>query len=500
VTVVDHWVWLAVWLVATVMLLGLVRRGWVTRLLSSGPPPLAALIALVAIVTGFSLLARPTGDEPHYLIMSQSLLGEGDLDLRDNYQRLDYLDYYDYVIPDPHVTYDADGWHPIHNFGLPVLMTPAFAVGGRPAVVLLIAITSAAGVRVVWSLLRRAGVSYRAAGIATMTAAFTLPFASMAGQIYPEVPAVLLVSVALWAILAPSMKQRDLIGLIVVLAILPWLHLKYTALSVGLLVAATMIHRRREMLPKVALGAFVIIASVTALVVTSRWLFNIPVPGLGAVVPQGPGGITWQGLIGAHFLASPLVGMAGVLFDQQSGILLASPIFALALPGLLSRRKGPWLPLAMAVVFFSVYLPAGLWGVWHAEGSSPARFLLPVVPVLALGLAGVLEFPTLLSRRLFVILAVPSLVHAYLMATLPSFVRYGDPATHHNYFVALAERVTRWDLTPLFPSFRDVTAMTWISALIYTAAILVMTIVLLRGGPRPALRQRMSDVPGEVQP
>jgi len=497
---VDLRVWLAVWVVATVALLGigLLRRGWITRLLSTGPPPLASLIGLVAIVTGLGLLATPTGDEPHYLIMTQSLLREGDLDLRDNYERLDYLEYYDYVIADPHVTYDADGWHPVHNFGLPMLIAPAFAVGGRAAVVLVIAIMSATGVRVVWSLLRRAGASYRAAGIAALTVALTLPFASMAGQIYPEVPAFLLVSVAIWAIFAPSMKHWDLLGLFVVLAVLPWLHLKYTALSLGLLVAASIVHRRRDVLPKFALGAVVIIASVTALVATSLWLFNIPVPGLSAVVPQGAGGITWQDLISAHFLASPLVGMAGVLFDQQSGLLLASPIFALAVPGLITLR--PWRPLATAVIFLSVYLPAGLWGVWHAEGSSPARFLLPTVPVLALGLAAVLQFPTVLSRRSFVILAVPSFVHAYLMATLPSFVRYGDPATHHNFFVALAERVTGWDLAPLFPSFRDVTSMTWISALMYTAVILFMTIMLLRGSPRQALRKGMSDVPAEVQP
>jgi hypothetical protein len=42
--------------------------------------------------------------------------------------------------------------------------------------------------------------------------------------------------------------------------------------------------------------------------------------------------------------------------------------------------------------------------------------------------------------------------------------------------------------------------MTWISALVYTAAILVMTIMLLHRSPRRAFRHRMPDVPGEVQP
>jgi hypothetical protein len=75
------------------------------------------------------------------------------------------------------------------------------------------------------------------------------------------------------------------------------------------------------------------------------------------------------------------------------------------------------------------------------------------------------------------------------MATLPSFTRYGDPATDHNYFVALAERTSGLDLTLLLPSFRHVNSATWLTALGYLVAItLVALLVVRRNAPPPGRR------------
>jgi len=127
-----------------------------------------------------------------------------------------------------------------------------------------------------------------------------------------------------------------------------------------------------------------------------------------------------------------------------------------------------------------VYLPAGAYGVWYGGYCSPARLLTPAVPVLAVGLASLLESGDRKRWRLFAVLATVSLFHAYLMTALPSFTRYGDPATHHNFFIGHLERIFRLDLTPLFPSFRNVEPLTWLTTAVYVLGIIPLTAILAR--------------------
>ena len=48
----------------------------------------------------------PGGDEPHYLVITQSLLYDGDLKIENNHQRGDYRAYYGGDLP-PHVDHGA---------------------------------------------------------------------------------------------------------------------------------------------------------------------------------------------------------------------------------------------------------------------------------------------------------------------------------------------------------------------------------------------------------
>ena len=61
------------------------------------------------------------------------------------------------------------------------------------------------------------------------------------------------------------------------------------------------------------------------------------------------------------------------------------------------------------------------------------------------------------------------------MTSLPSFTRYGDPVTQHNFFIGLLERTVRLDLTTLFPSFRNPQVITWLTTSVYVLAIAMIT-------------------------
>ena len=101
--------------------------------------PSAALFLLPALVASgiaihYAAAVEPSGDEIDYLMMTQSVWREGDLDLRDNFARGDFHEYLGGFDHMPGGTRRADGRsYPTHSPGLPFLVAPVYALGGRRA-------------------------------------------------------------------------------------------------------------------------------------------------------------------------------------------------------------------------------------------------------------------------------------------------------------------------------------------------------------------------------
>ena len=73
-----------------------------------------------------------SGDEPHYLVMAQSLWREHDLDLRDNYAREDWREFRSGPTEPHYAAPRKDGRpFPGHAPGLPFILAPVYALGGR---------------------------------------------------------------------------------------------------------------------------------------------------------------------------------------------------------------------------------------------------------------------------------------------------------------------------------------------------------------------------------
>lgn len=482
---IQDWLWIS----ASIIALALLYRPTFRAHLRTGTAPgMAALTVLAVFFAIVGRKATPTGDEPHYLIMIQSVLNDGDFDLRNNYENQDYKAYYPDVIPDPHIIVTGERWYPVHAIGLPLLAAPVYAAGGRIGVVCLLTLLAAAGLRILWSVPRLAGFEPHAAGVATTVAGLTLPLAAMASQVFPEVPAFFLVVLALRAIVAPFPSRWDRLGFLLSVGLLPWLHPKYALLSGALLISLALVRRRRGALATLLGALSLLVASMIGHAILSYHWYEAPLPGAPILVTQGLGPGDWLPAIIGHFFITPWVGLFGVLLDQQSGLFFASPVYLLAIPGILLLWRQSWrLGLACGLIFASVYLPAGSFGIWYGGYCSPARLLTPTVPVLAIGVASVLESGGRQRWKLFSVLAIPSFLHAYLMTALPSFTRYGDPLTDHNFFIGRLERIIRGDLTPLFPSFRHPEPLTWLTAAVYLLGIVALSAALMRRDvPHPA--------------
>ena len=152
----------AVWIVAGLgALVAWASRDRVPSLvpawLRRSAPRAIVVAAFASSLAASVVLARadriPSGDEPHYLIITQSLLKDGDLRIQNNHDRGDYFDYHDNGLPPDFLQRGTDGQiYSVHAPGISVLLLPAFAIAWLPCA------RSCA-----WPCCRRSGSAWRGA-------------------------------------------------------------------------------------------------------------------------------------------------------------------------------------------------------------------------------------------------------------------------------------------------------------------------------------------------
>jgi hypothetical protein len=156
-------------------------------------------------------------------------------------------------------------------------------------------------------------------------------------------------------------------------AALPWLNVRYAPLAVLVVAHALWRHPRA----RVALAALApALVSAAGLLLYHQALY-------GFWDPRRVYGRRRE------FALSTLAeGFPGLLLDQEFGLLVYAPVLALALPGFafLWRRDRRLAIVAVAAVGV-VLLTAGTWPMWRGGFNPPARFLVPIAPLLALAVA-----------------------------------------------------------------------------------------------------------------
>jgi hypothetical protein len=198
--------------------------------------------------------------------------------------------------------------------------------------------------------------------------------ASLSGQVFSEMPAFLLAALGLRAVLATALAGWDFAALLVSVALLPWFHPKFSVLAAGLLGAALVAHRGRDAIKPLVAASGLLVASVLGLSLLTQQWFHSWVPGAQITMTRvpSPGSSSSLGDVFAKNFHLT-IGYIGILFDQQSGLFFASPVYLLAIPGVvLLWRRNRSLAIICALVVAAVYVPAASWGVWYGGQASPA--------------------------------------------------------------------------------------------------------------------------------
>ena len=441
-------------------------------------PPLVflalPLIVYAALLPWTASVRPPDGDEPYYLLLTHSLLQDGDADLADDYAAGEGRRFLNRPLePQPGDPTGPRGEiYSRHNLLLPLLLVLPYALAGKAGALATMALLAAL---LAWRTLALAARihPHRPGGalLAFGTLVLASPLVVYSGQVWVEVPAALALVVALerlfdWvkapppapagtspAAAPPLPGGGGALLFALAVAALPLLKLRFALVAMPLVALALWRLRRsldRRWIRVVLVFAFAAGAGVLA--------YNQVVYGNPLKIHS------WQELDLARFGPDRyLQGLLGLFFDAGFGLFGAAPLWLLTLPALLLAigRRDRW--LGVVVVLAAPYLLfAAPRDEWYGGGSPPFRYGMVFLPLLAILLVPLFaeRRRSGLARGLTVALAAASLALGTLFVAVPGFAyNLAHGRTHWTDRLALA---TGLDVARFVPSYVRPRTASWV--------------------------------------
>jgi hypothetical protein len=425
-----------------------------------------------------------TGDEPHYLMIAESLTADGDLDLRNNYDGDGGARFgAGSLRPGPHARVTPGGrLLSVHDIGAPILLVPVYAAATTLArlpsdsvlrrirmnrglfayslVSFAILCLSTVGAAITMRALAHAGASASTAAIVVAIAWLAPPVISHAFLVFPEPFAMFVTACAVWC----ACRQRDWewrdSAVVLALGMLPWLHRKFVLYVAAMVVVIAW--RRASSLRALTLSRQVLLfAAFAAPILLLAWwtLHEWGNVGGGMAAERVP--------LSVHEL---LRGLPATIVDRENGLIWWAPVYVLLPAAFWLRRRALW-PWLLPIVALIV---PGAAHQWWAGFSPAARFLVPLAPICCLF---AIELAERSSLRLaaFVLLLPQWIMTAYAWQHARLLWPQGDG---ENRVLAIL-------LPPLggayraIPSFRTAPDAAWLPALVLLAAIVVVNVIAI---------------------
>jgi hypothetical protein len=343
-----------------------------------------------------------TGDEPFYLLTTQSLIQDGDLDLTNQYATRSYRVFFDH--PDglwrQSVPNHRGELLSPHEPALSVLLVPGFAAGGLLGAQLELVAIAALTFALAFVLTSRLTGRPAMAWIATLAVGLSATAFVYSSEVYPELPAGLaLVGALLLLTREESVGTSRALGVVLALTAMSWFGVKYVLLAA---VVAPVLLLRAEARARLA---SVVAGTVAGVVYV--W-FHLAV--FDGLTPYGlssafAGGTEGE-ILGEHVaVADRVYRLWGVFIDRRFGIARWAPVLLLAVPGLVlawrargnSRVVSALVATQLAVATFLAITMMGWW--------FPGRTMATVLPLLGLPIAMVLARASGAWRVVFGLLA-----------------------------------------------------------------------------------------------
>jgi hypothetical protein len=363
--------------------------------------------------------ASITGDEPFYLLTTQSLLDDGDLDLRQQYERASYRSFFDHTSGLWQQSVPDQGGQLLspHDPGLSLLLIPGFAPSGLRGAQIEMLLLAATTFALAFVFTARESGATLLSWLVTAAVGLSATAFVYATEIYPEMPAALCLVLSLLLLRTASTRLWQPVALVLLLSALPWLSIKYLPLAVLLAAFYFWQAAGRDR------ALFVAVAVPAA--ISYVW-FHLAV--FGHLTPYSVNtvfeGASTSTVLQSHVAFEERVyRLWGLFIDRRFGIARWAPLLLLLLPALPLLLRGGRQALLTGGLILTQLLIATFVAVTMMGWWFPGRTLMAVLPLCPLPLV---LLCLRLSPRLRLLMAALAVYTLAITATLVVAARSGQ--------------------------------------------------------------------------
>ena len=378
------------------------------------PPRRGAVLVMLVFVVVWGLITHGTyagsGDEPHYLVIAHSIVFDADIDLTNNYSDAKLIAG-GTLEAGAHARPHDGRLRPVHDIGMPIVFAPVVRVAYGVAQVLGDAIPASllSRARLNTELLFRHQISLAMALLTGLLArelfltlcalgmargafgwsllfALTPPALSHSFLFFTEIPTALITLFVFRRLSVQPLSSWRMAAVAGALTgFLLLVHARNVGIVAGLGLVAVMMTRRGTW----SLRLLAVFGAGLALAALARTLTTFVLWGSLVTTPHAaPGAMPFA----REFISEVTVRVTGMLFDREHGLVAYAPVYLLAAPGfLLMRAKYPRvlrdLGFVAGAYLLLVLLPMTNFHGWRGGWSPAARFLLPIAPLIWIGVA-----------------------------------------------------------------------------------------------------------------
>ncbi len=431
-----------------------------------------------------------TGDEPHYLVIADGLLPTFELEQTGPYSR-EFQTRTIYpaglaprdATPNPdntHAEIGPRGLFNVHNIGLPILLAVPYLFGGEIGARIAMIAMAALVVILLVRLVATTNLSPTRQFLTVLPLVVALPFVTGGTQIYPDIPAGVIMLSAITFLFRPRDRERRWIPLVIAIAVayLPWLHIRFGLPMFLLLAALWWTHSRTGDWRQSAL-LFGAPALVSLLLLAGYNIYAFGNPS----GPYSSGDVMFNRMAIMQFL--------GLFFDQNQGMLIQQPLHFVGGYYLVRlARERALATLTTFAVMLSVLIPNSThWNLYGGLSFNGRFGWASSTAFLAVTVLGLAKLSASSHRATVVVLVVGVLVQLRHLVAVFIQKRLMLPHTFDGWIGTYS--VFWREFETVLPHWRD---YRWAFSFFPNFAMLTMFLVLLTVGALTSLTSRQRQV------
>ncbi len=436
----------------------------------------AALIALLVYALMIPAMLRTPidGDEPFYLLVTESIVHDHDLDLANQYRdlahsatgRTDLRPQFGDPVGPHGERYSR------HEPFLPLLLVPGYVLGGLRGALATIVLFGVLLVRSTVRLFEDEGIDDATARAVFPLFAFAPPVLFYAARIWPEVPAAFCFVEAVRGVRArraqrwiPALLALSLLKLRFLLVALPLAVMAVLRLP-GFKFARGNRATRQPGNPATRLPGNPATRIVLLLVA-----FSLPLIVLWFASGSATSVHSWRELLPVQPRLYA-IGLFGLVLDGAAGVLFQAPLYLIGILAMVRWRETPqgFRVGVMASLLYILYLVPR--AEWHGGWSPPLRYVVVFAPIFALGAASVWNR---INTGVIALIAVWSsglVVHGVTYPYRLFHIENGENAAGE----ALSQ-IYHSDFSRLFPSFIRLNDAAIVAGIVFMALFIAFLFV-----------------------